>query len=488
MITEFDVQACRRLPLAEGVFRLLNYTLDEAFLSGVFQRHRGRSYEKEISFPVFVHLITETLLGHRGSAHQNFLHAIDEDTLPATVQAAFGKLRRVPLSLSLGLVTETFARLQPVLAPRRHDPLPRSLNGFWVLGLDGKKIKYVVKKLQPLRGLKGNIFGAKLLVVEDLRTQQAVGVNALADGEAADQPLVPDAVARVRSLPSKRPRLWVDDRAFCGREVLALHAQEGDHFLTRYAASYTFHPDPEKPVLRGTDDHGRLFTEEWGWLGKPTSTSRVYVRKITVTREGQQPFAVVTSLLDHRKYPAVDLLKVYRKRWGLETMFQQVVTTFDLRHLIAGTAEGTAFQALLCLLLYNITLVIRDGVAGTERQPTTVSVKLLFDDMVRELTAWSKVLGPDATVDLIRRAPVMDAPALRRYLQTILGDVWTDRWNKAPTRTQPPKAPPRAYLRGGHSSVDKIRRGVHHEIPLKIKKTDTCKNAKDPPSVKAKHV
>ena len=29
MITEFDVQACRRLPLAEGVFRLLNYTLDD---------------------------------------------------------------------------------------------------------------------------------------------------------------------------------------------------------------------------------------------------------------------------------------------------------------------------------------------------------------------------------------------------------------------------------------------------------------------------
>jgi hypothetical protein len=429
---------------------------------------------------VFVHLITDALLGHRGSPHQTFKVAQQQDVLDATVQAMYGKLQRVPLSLSLGLFTEAVCRLRELGTYRDEDPLPESLKDFWVLGFDGKKLKYVAKKLKAQRGLKGNIFGGKLLIVEDLRTQQAVGANAAADGEAADNPLVLGAVERVRAIPEKRPRLWVNDRAFCEFATLTLLNADGDHFLTRYCANYHFHPDRKVPTRTGTDDEGRPFREQWGGLGKPASKRRVYVRKITVTRVGQQPLALVTSLMDADKYPASELLTLYRRRWGLETMFQQVVQTFDLRHLIGATPQGTVFQAMLCLLLYNITMVIRDVVAqGAKRDAHEVSLKLLFDDLVRDLTGWVEVLEPDETVDLLRSTPVVGAAALHAYLRTTLDAVWTDRWIKAPTRKQPPKKPPRAYLCGGHSSVDKIMRGAHHEIPIKQKKKDTRENTKD---------
>ena len=64
--------------------------------------------------------------------------------------------------------------------------------------------------------------GGKLLVVQDLATQQAIVAEATADGEAADNPLVAPAVARVRALPESRPRLWFGDAAFC--EALGLPA------------------------------------------------------------------------------------------------------------------------------------------------------------------------------------------------------------------------------------------------------------------------
>jgi hypothetical protein len=480
MSLAFELEVCRRLPLADAAFRLLDYTVEDEFLKGVFPCHCGRSYEKDITFPVFVHLITDALLGHRGSAHQTFKVAQEQDVLDATVQAMYGKLERVPLSLSLGLFTEAVGRLRQLGTDRDDDPLPESLKSFWVLGFDGKKLKYVVKKLKPLRGLNGNIFGGKLLIVEDLRTQQAVGANATADGEAADNPLVPGVVERVRALPQDRPRLWVNDRAFCEFATLNLLNAEGDHFVTRYCANYHFHPDPKVPTRTGTDDEGRPFIEQWGWLGKPASKRRVYVRKITVTRADQEPLALVTSLLDADKYPATHLLSLYRRRWGLETMFQQVVQTFHLRHLIGATPQGTVFQAMVCLLLYNITMVIRDVVAaGAKRDAQEVSLKLLFDDIVRDLAGWVEVLKPDETVDLLRSTPVVGAVALHAYLRSTLDAVWTDRWIKAPTRKQPPKKPPRAYLGGGHSSVDKIMRGAHREIPIKQKKKDTRKNTKD---------
>ena len=49
-------------------------------------------------------------------------------------------------------------------------------------------------------------------------------------------------------------------------------------------------------------------------------------------------------------------------------------------------------------------------------------------------------------------------------LQQILANVWCNRWQKASTRKQPAQRRLRAYLCGGHSSVDKIIRGQHHEI------------------------
>jgi hypothetical protein len=485
--SEFDLEVCRRLPLAGAALRLLDFATDDDFLNGVFERHRGRSFKGSIGFPLFVHLVSDSLLGHRGSAHQTFRHAQEADCLNASVQAMYGKLRRVPLDLSLGLFTEATSRLRTIESPAIANPLPKSVAKYRVLGFDGKKLKYVRKMLKPLRGLKGNIFGGKLLVVQDLATQQAIAVQAVADGEAADNPLVPQVVARVRAMPNDRLRLWVGDRAFCDFKLLCLLSADGDNFVIRYNASCGFHLDRSVSVRRGKDDENRPYTEEWGWLGKPDNPHRIRVRKITVTRTSGEPFAVVTSLLDADSYPAGDLLTLYRSRWGIETMFQQVVQTFDLRNLIGATPQATVFQATICLLLYNITLLIRDYVAvGAKREPKTVSSKLLFDDMVRQLTAWMKVIDVGATLDLLRQKPISGPKELRRYLQDKLGTVWTDRWAKAPTRKRPPKMPPRAYICGGHSSVDKIQRGAHQEIPIKLPKEKKPKAKANPPPFETK--
>lgn len=466
MITPFDLEVCRRLPLADATLKLVRFVLDDSFLAGVFTRHRGRTYEKAISFPTIVRLISDSLFGHRGSAHQNFKKSQQEDTLDASIQAVYGKLRRVPLPLSLGLFAEAAARLRLVAPLAPANPLPASLREFWCLAIDGKKIKYVAKKLGVLRGLKGNVFGGKMLCAQDMATQEAIAVEAVADGEAGDNPLVPGLVTRVRTLGDSRPRLWVADRAFCDYKCLALFCQGGDHFVVRYQKSFKFHLDSSIPVRKGTDDVGRPTTEEWGWLG--TGPGRVCVRKITAEREGE-PFVVVTSTLDGDRYPAIDILTLYRSRWGIESMYQEVVETFGLRELIGSTPEATTFQAMLCLLIYNITLTIRHFVAaGAKVTPQEVSVDLLFDDVRRDLTGCLEVLGAEATTELFETTHIDEPSTLAEYLAALLKTIWTDRWKKAQTRKQPPKTT-KGYLQGGHSSVFKIQRGLHTVIPPKPK-------------------
>jgi hypothetical protein len=467
MSTPTNVEVGRRLPLADATLRLLNYATEDTFLAGVFERYRGRCFERDLAFSVFVQLMCDALVGHRGSAHQAFRHAQEDGTLETSVNAMYDRLGTVPCAVSLGWFAEAAARLDGV-GVCLTDILPRSLADYRPMALDGKKLKYVAKRLKPLRGLKGNVLGGKLVVVQDMRTKRAVAVEADVDGETADNPLVPGAVAQARAVLDSTLRLWVADRAFCDFKALHLLSEGTDEFVVRHNAKCKFHRDPSIRARKGKDDQGRAFQEEWGWLGGPDNKNRVPVRCITVTRPSGGPFALVTSLMDADRYPAFDLLVLYRRRWGIETMFQRVVQTFDLRHLIGGTAQATVFQAAFCLLLYNITLIVRDYVAdGATRIPETISLHVLYNDVVDELTAWMKVIGPNATVAVLDQTMFAGPKDFQRYLQRTLGGVWTDRWTKAKTTKRPPRQPPRAYLKGGHSSVDRILRGVHDEIPIK---------------------
>jgi hypothetical protein len=489
MSSPFDLEAARRLPLADAALRLLDYLTTDDFLAGVFDRHRGRSYQDTITFPLFVRLIADALLGHRGSAHPSFRHAQSDRSLGTTVQAVYRKLARVPLELSLGFFAEAATRLRDVGSAAVVHPLPASVAAFCVLGFDGKKIKYVAHRLKPLRGLRGDFYGGKLLIAQDLSTRQAVAAQAVADGEAADNPLVPAVVGRIRATRPSCPRLWLGDRAFCDFKLLGLLSAGADEFLVRFNTSCGFHPDPGVPERTGRDDEHRPYREQWGWLGRPNNPHRTRARKITVEWAKDDPLALVTSLEDAERYPATEMLTLYRSRWGIEVMFQRVVQIFDLRHLIGGTPQATVFQAMLCLLLYNITMTIRDAVAaGADRQPRDVSLELLFGDLVRDLTAWVRVIDPDATVGLLRATPVHRPDELREYLRETLGSVWTDRWEKSPTRRRPPQSPSHAYVCGGHTSVDKVLRGRHKEIPMTADlKTQRETRTKPPPFETPKH-
>src|SRR5947208_9666940 len=174
----FEREACRRLPLAEAALRLLDYVLRADFLTLVFDRYHGACYEKVITFPVLVQLIADALLEHHSSRHQSFTRARANGTLQASITAAYGKLRRVPNALSCGLLADTTPRLLELLPKPATTALPPSLRAFVALALDGKKIKYVAKRLHALRKIKGHVLGGKLVAAQELSSGLALGLSA----------------------------------------------------------------------------------------------------------------------------------------------------------------------------------------------------------------------------------------------------------------------------------------------------------------------
>jgi len=460
----FEQEVCQRLPLADAVYQLLDFVTADAVLDKIFARHRGPSYQDVITFPLFVHLIAAALLQRDASAHQSFQRAHQAGTLPASVVALYGKLKRVPLSLSQGLLAETTQRLRTVF-PDVGETLPASLQKFEVFAFDGKKLKFLAKRLKPVRAVRGLVLGGKLLVAQHLYTGLALAFEANADGEAADNPLVAGAITQVRALYAQGPRLWIGDRLFCDLNQMQQLSAEGDHFLLRYQAKVGFHPDPQRPPRTGHDHRGLPYTEDWGWLGSPKDPRRRYVRRITVQRPGQKPIILVSSLLDADQYPAADLSAAYLRRWGIEKMFQEVTEVFDLRHLIGSTPQATVFQGALCLLLYNLIRAVRGYLAqAQQRQPETISSKHLFLDVTRQLTAWNELVTVAQTLAWLGGME-RTVEQLQAYLRQRLAGVWKPCWQKAATKKRVGAPTPTQYLKGGHSSVYRILRGQHKLSP-----------------------
>lgn len=460
----YERETLERLPLAEAAYRLLDYVTHEEFLSEVYEKHRGRSYTKVIDFPLLVHLVADALLEHQGSGHKSFRKASEGGILTASFKAAYGKLSRVPLGLSQGLLAQASQRLQEICPPVPSVALPESLQEMTVLILDGKKIKHVAHRLKILRGVRGHVLAAKVAVTLNMRTGLVVAMSAHHDGEVSDAPLVPDLLAQVRARTSG-PRLWVEDRLFCDLHQPRLAREAGDHYLIRYGAKVSFHQDLARPARLGVDDQGRTYQEEWGWLGKAGNPRRQYVRRITLLRPDDEAVLLVTDLLDGERYPAVDLLLVYLHRWGIERVFQRVTEVFSLRALIGSTPQAGVFQAAFCLLLYNVIAVLRAYISqAQERVPETISTENLFYDVHRDLVALHEVLSVPEILKLFdERLPGHE---LRRRLGTLLAGQWSKCWLKAPAKKRKPRTITHTqYLKGGHTSVYRLMQKAKKHRP-----------------------
>ncbi len=291
------------------------------------------------------------------------------------------------------------------------------------------------------------------MVAVDVRAGLALAMHSEPDGDANDTRFVGDLVPTVRELVDA-PRLWLVDSGFCDLTQTAhFTADPRDDFIVRYHPKVRFDRDPERPVREGRDRQNRVYDEDWGWLGSPANKNRRYVRRITLKRPGEKDVIVITSLCDGEAFPAEDVLDLYLMRWGIEQVFQQVTEVFNLSELIGTTPEGTIFQLALCLLLYNMTQVVRGLIATNVEKPREkISTENLFDDVKREMIAWSVVIPTEAT--LAHFQGEWTALRVMARLSELLGHLWRDRWRKALPKKKKPAHPDKQ--KRTHGSVFRI--------------------------------
>lgn len=417
------------MPLAEAVLEVFQYIGNAARLQAIFDENRGQCYDGKITFPSLVSLVGDALLEHEGSANQSFSRAQETGELKASKVAAYRKLGRLAVPLSQAFHRDLSHSLRELFPEQAHRRPPESLREFSTIILDGKAIKNVAKRLKSLRKVGGGLLGGRVLAAIQYETGLTVAMRADEDGDANDVRFVPELLPVIRQ-EIAGPLLFMADSGFCDLQRMEEFTEGGNHFLVRRHPKVGFHPDSQRPKQSGTDAQGRPFFEEWGWLGATNHPKRRYVRQITLKRPGESDVQIVTDLLEADKYPAKDLLSHYLQRWGIEQVFQKITEVFHLKALIGSTPKATIFQFAFCLLLYNMTQLIRGYVAAHQKRDSeTISIENLFLDAHRQLSAWSVLVKAGLPLDDIRIAPDLTVMATR--LHALLANQWSNRWIKA---------------------------------------------------------
>jgi hypothetical protein len=135
---------------------------------------------------------------------------------------------------------------------------------------------------------------------------------------------------------------------------------------------------------------------------------RVVDAEITVTLSGTRRrtgrYRLITTLTDHRRYPALELVKLYHHRWEIETSYLELKsTTLGGRVLRARTPQGIDQEIYALLATYQaLRLAMADATTGTglptDRASFTIALATARDQVIH-----AAGIITDTVIDLLGR-------------------------------------------------------------------------------------
>jgi hypothetical protein len=187
--------------------------------------------------------------------------------------------------------------------------------------------------------------------------------------------------------------LLLADRGFAARQIIEQFTATGADLLIRDKN------DRRLPVIRRHYDGSWLST-----IG--AMTIRVIDAEITVTLDGKRHishYRLLTTLTDHRAFPASALVTLYHQRWEIETCYLELKsTTLGGQVLRARTPAGISQEVYAVLSAYQaVRLAITDAIAS---QPTTNPDRASFTtalNTARDQIIHAANVIADTTIDLV---------------------------------------------------------------------------------------
>src|SRR3954462_5010919 len=322
--------------------------LSPRVIDQLFEDVAERQYTRDLLFSSIVELMSLVVCRIQPSVHA----AYQKNAVPISVslQALYRKIDRIETPIAVALVRKSDERLAPVITAMGGTLTP-FLPGYRTKILDGNHLPGTEHRIQELRTMRAGALPGHALVIFDPEVMLAIDVVLCEDGHAQERSLLDQVLETV-----KQKDLWVADRNFCTTAFLFGIAHRRGFFVIRQHASTLHYTLVGKRKPRGRIETGAVFEQT------PRATNEageiLLLRRVSVvldrpTRDGDAEIHLLTNLPARDAHAEV-IARLYRRRWTIETAFQELEATLDGEIVTLGYPKAALFAFCVALVSYNV--------------------------------------------------------------------------------------------------------------------------------------
>jgi IS4 transposase len=333
---------------------VMEKALSPSVLDKLFEDHAERQYTRELLFSSIVELMSLVVCRIQPSINA----AYQKNAVPITVslKALYGKVDRIETPIGCAMVRTVGQRLTPVITAMKGGTVTPFLPGYRSKLLDGNHLAGTEHRIEELRTMRAGALPGHALVVFDPELMLAIDVFLCEDGHAQERSLLDQVLPTVAAKD-----LWIADRNFCTTNFVFGIAHHDGFFIIRQHASTLHYTLLGKRKARGRIETGAVFEQT---LRATNDAGEVlFLRRVTVvldkpTRDGDTELHLLTNL-PVRDARARVIANLYRRRWTIETAFQEMEATLEGEINTLGYPKAALFAFCVALLSYNVLSTVK---------------------------------------------------------------------------------------------------------------------------------
>ena len=432
--------------MAQGV---MENALSPTVIDQLFEDFAERQYTRKLLFSSIVDLMSVVVCRIRPSIHAAYqAHA---EIIDASIKAVYDKLDHTEPVLSAALVHSTAERMEPVIDAMNGARSPL-LPGYRVRILDGNHLAGTEHRIKELRTIGAGALPGQALVVLDPRLMLATDVVLCEDGHAQERSLLDQVLERVRARD-----LWSDDRNFGTTNFLFGIAGREGFFVVRQHAATLHWEFAGKRRACGRIDTGKVFQQT---IRATNDAGEILIlRRITVvldppTRDGDKAIHLLTNVPAKDAHARV-IAELYRKRWLIETAFQELESTLNGEINTLGDPKAALLGFCVALVAYNVLSTLKAAlrsVHGEEVVAKEVSGFYVADEIQMTHRGMRIAIPEDEWVVFHD----LTAPELAGVLVQLAEGVRLPKFKKHPRGPKKPKPKKQSGAKIKHVATAKI--------------------------------
>lgn len=440
-----------KAPVAVMVRGILERTLGPEALNTLYDRVADRQYTRELLFSSVFQLMNLVVCRVQPSIHAAYQD--NKEDIGTSITAVYDKLSGIDTVTSQALVGETAKQMAESVREMNGTRSPW-LPGYRVKVLDGNCIEATEHRLKALRGIASGALPGKSLVIYEPELEMATAVFPCEDGHAQERSLLSEVLPTVVG-----GDLLIMDRNFCVRAFLEGIGARQAYFICRQHQGLPWEEEGEERFI-GTSETGAIY-EQWVRVshgeGVVCRYRRVRIVLKKATRDGDKVLNLLTNLPETAA-DARQIAELYRKRWTIETAFQELEAHLHSEINSLGYPKAALFGFCVALVTYNVLAVVKAAlrsVHGEEQIANEVSGYYLAGHLERTYDGMM-IAVPEEEWHIFQN---MSTGTFTHTLKQLANKVNLARFKKHKRGPKKPKSKPSHDPSQPHVSTAKLLKG-----------------------------